>query len=220
MPAPGVRDQRDHDWDHADQRRDHASWLGPPDPAPPWCGASAPEPPAWARPESLECWVGDDIPSSPDRPSWAWCVMLASVPSGGQSAHLSAAHTTARPSGNPCQTVVFASAAANLGEGSRTLRRRRGLSMENPTIFRHERDPPFGRTRARCRTNGHRHPSERYPWPFSGTRTQRPTCHAVTTTPRAVRSDRAALRCAALGVAKAARTMCSEAGAGPAERRT
>jgi hypothetical protein len=37
---------------------------------------------------------------------------------------------------------------------------------------------------------------------------------------RAVRSDRAALRCAALGVAKAARTVHSEAGAGPAERRT
>ncbi|MEY2712965.1 MAG: hypothetical protein RL005_1187 [Planctomycetota bacterium] len=45
-------------------------------------------------------------------------------------------------------------------------------------------------------------------------------CHAVTTQRRAVRSDRAALRCAALGVAKAAHTACSEAGSGPAERRT
>ena len=45
-------------------------------------------------------------------------------------------------------------------------------------------------------------------------------CHAVTTQRRAVRSDRAALRCAALGVAKAARTVHSEAGASPAERRT
>jgi hypothetical protein len=45
-------------------------------------------------------------------------------------------------------------------------------------------------------------------------------CNAVTTQRRAVRSDRVALRCAALGVAKAARTVHSEAGAGPAERRT
>ena len=45
-------------------------------------------------------------------------------------------------------------------------------------------------------------------------------CHAVTIHRRAVRSDRAALRCAALGVAKAARAAHSEAGASPAERRT
>jgi hypothetical protein len=45
-------------------------------------------------------------------------------------------------------------------------------------------------------------------------------CHAGTTLRRAVRSDRVALCCAALGVAKAARTAHSEAGASPAERRT
>jgi hypothetical protein len=70
--------------------------------------------------------------------------------------------------------------------------------------------------------------TERPPMPFrrASVAIQRHENAATATAKRsinqrhAVRSDRAALRCAALGVAKAARAAHSEAGASPAERRT
>ncbi|MFM1883647.1 MAG: hypothetical protein RJA05_2056 [Planctomycetota bacterium] len=69
---------------------------------------------------------------------------------------------------------------------------------------------------AGCGTRSARHAAPL----FRDGRTRAHHCHGVTSQPRAVRSDRVALCCAALGVAKAARTACSEAGASPAERRT